>query len=112
MKYRSTVVGLVWLAFLVCPGWASSESCESMTRQLGQLRVDYDRYATGLEAQAVAITFEELAARLDKIVKLKGEMRKAECKVPARSRTWSGKNKDDTDRSIRPSRTGLKSKRN
>lgn len=59
-----------------------------MKKKLEEMRKDYHSFATGKDPAAGPISFEELSARLDKIVKLKEEMRNAEpaCAVPPRSK--------------------------
>ena len=79
---RKVQIFLVLAALL--PGIAFAKSCGSMTQELSRLRQDYHKYVTSLPADGTTITFDGLAAILDKIVSLKHDMRKSNCKIPPR----------------------------
>jgi hypothetical protein len=78
-------------AFLIStfllPSVAAAASCPSLTKQLNRLRTEYQRYVTGSELKPDASSFDELAELLDKIVDVKAEMRKSNCKIPPRLRS-------------------------
>ncbi|MBM3299889.1 MAG: hypothetical protein FJY85_08035 [Deltaproteobacteria bacterium] len=75
-----------------------------MTKKLNDLRADYHRYATGEGAGVAGISFQELVEKLDKIVKLKEEMRNVDCKIPPSPKKWNEKGKSNTERSIQSSK--------
>lgn len=56
-----------------------------MTRELERLRLEFQTYANSPSARTGAVTFEQLVMILDKIVELKGAMRKANCRIPNRN---------------------------
>jgi hypothetical protein len=60
---------------------AESAACLSLTRNLARLRAEYDNYVKTTKETK----FEELTKILDKIIKLKGEMRGSRCKIPPRT---------------------------
>ncbi|MGO9116952.1 MAG: hypothetical protein ACLQPD_05005 [Desulfomonilaceae bacterium] len=67
-----------------------------MTKELGELRMEYTTYAETNSSRSDLVTFEGLCEILDKIVELKNAMIKAGCKVPPR------KPRARTDRDSRP----------
>ncbi len=74
----------VFAVAVILPGIACAKSCGSMTQELSRLRQDYHKYATTPPSDGAAITFDGLTAILDKIVALKHDMRKSNCKIPPR----------------------------
>jgi hypothetical protein len=79
------MVHLFLVLVLILPEMAIAKSCASMTQELSRLRQDYHKYATTPPSDGAAITFDGLAAILDKIVALKNDMRKSpNCKIPPR----------------------------
>jgi hypothetical protein len=79
--------GLVFL-ILTLVETAAAKSCASMTQELTRLRTEYHNYATGESRKDAEMTFDGLVGILDKIVALKAEMRKNECKIPQRPRNF------------------------
>ena len=67
-----------------------------MSKELGELRVEYTAYAEANSSRSDLVTFEGLCEILDKIVALKNAMIKADCRVPPR------KPGARTDRNRRP----------
>lgn len=86
MKLRGTTVIAVLLAtgFLAPqPAPAAPKSCSAFNTELAKLRTQYHDYSTKKAPDSGDITFDGLVEILDKIVALKGEMRKAGCtKIP------------------------------
>lgn len=70
---------------------AQAASCGEMTRRLARLRLQYHEYAGNAQGKSGEVTFEGLVEILDKIVHLKDEMRKMNCKVPPRPTDYKGK---------------------
>jgi hypothetical protein len=75
----------VLISTLIFPSATFAKSCAAMTKELEQLRREYQTYAKSPSARSGAVTFEQLVGILDKIVELKGAMRKSNCKVPTRT---------------------------
>lgn len=83
MKSRIMVLFLVLSAAF--PIRLQAESCTEMAKKLQKLRREYHQYVNHPALDKADLTFEEIAARLDKIVELKNKMRKAACrKIPPR----------------------------
>ncbi len=77
------------LLCVVFPGWVSAQkSCGAMTKELHRLRVEYHQTVNSPDAKMRRVGFDELAEILDKIVDLKNEMRKTNCKIPPRPKTF------------------------
>ncbi len=83
----------ILVSALLFPSVTFAKSCAAMTRELEQLRLEYQTYARSPSARSGAVTFEQLAGILDKIVELKAAMRKSNCKIPGRDAPPSGKTK-------------------
>jgi hypothetical protein len=82
----------VMLGLVIVPtGTAQAASCGEMTKRLARLRLQYHEYASNSQNQRGDVTFEGLVEILDKIVHLKDEMRKLNCKVPPRPADYKGK---------------------
>jgi hypothetical protein len=60
---------------------AIAAGCAKSAKELSKLRGEYRSYA----ANSKPAHFDELTRILDKIIQVKGEMRKANCKVPPRT---------------------------
>jgi len=78
------MVRIFFVLAMLLPEIALAKSCGSMTQELARLRQDYHKYATAPPTDGTGITFDQLATLLDKIVALKHDMRKSECKIPPR----------------------------
>jgi len=78
------IVQIFLILAVILPGVAFAKSCGTMTQELSKLRQEYHKFATTPPADGAAIAFDELAAMLDKIVALKHDMRKSNCKIPPR----------------------------
>jgi hypothetical protein len=64
---------------------AEAESCEQMAKELQKVRREYHEFVNHPTLEKGDLTFDEITARLDKIVDLKNKMRKAACKkIPPR----------------------------
>ncbi len=91
------LIRLLVLALIISlPSWSLAKSCAKMTKELGELRMEYTTYAETNSSRSDLVTFEGLCEILDKIVELKNAMIKAGCKVPPR------KPRARTDRDSRP----------
>ncbi|HMK33532.1 MAG TPA: hypothetical protein VK463_00595 [Desulfomonilaceae bacterium] len=77
MKLVLTVAALVSIA--AGPAWTLD--CASSTKELARLRNEYKEYSA--RNGKGGVTFDGLVEILDKIVKLKSEMRKSNCKIPS-----------------------------
>lgn len=75
---------LVLAAFLVVAANSSAwtADCAGLVKELNRLRSEYKEHAA--KTGKADASFDNLAEILDKIVKLKAEMRKSECKIPPR----------------------------
>jgi hypothetical protein len=62
------------------PAWAAD--CAGLTKELNRLRIEYKEYAGKTDKAGIA--FDGLTEILDKIVKLKAEIRKNCDKIPPR----------------------------
>jgi len=83
---------VVLLGLLTLPdGAAQAESCGQMTKRLSRLRLEYHHYVTNPQKKADDFTFDGLVEILDKIVDLKAEMQKSNCKIPPRPKGFQGK---------------------
>lgn len=78
-------------AAIFLTGTAEAATCGEMTRRLARLRLEYRNYVTSPQKKAGDITFDGLAEILDKIVALKAEMQKVNCKIPPRPNSFQGK---------------------
>jgi hypothetical protein len=79
------LIRLLTLALIMSlPSWSLAKSCDKMTKELAELRIEYTTYAETKSSKSDSVTFEGLCEILDKIVELKNAMRKAGCKVPPR----------------------------
>jgi hypothetical protein len=58
-----------------------------MNKELARLRMEYHRQASA-SSRSGSVSFEELAVILDKIVELKDSMRKLNCEIRARPKTF------------------------
>ena len=91
------LIRLLVLALIISlPSWSLAKSCAKMTKELGELRMEYTTYAETSSSRSDLLTFEGLCEILDKIVELKNAMIKAGCRVPPR------KAGARTDRNTRP----------
>lgn len=79
MRITVVLAGLIIAAGTV-PAWALD--CGRSTKELARLRAEYKEYAA--QTTKSGVTFDGLVEILDKIVLLKSEMRKANCKIPPR----------------------------
>jgi hypothetical protein len=79
-----TKILLATLLALAASGPVWSADCARLTKELNRLRLDYKEYAASKDKDKAQVTFNGLVEILDKIIKLKDEMRDARCKVPAR----------------------------
>lgn len=80
-------VALGFLFFaLAFPCSSPAATCSSMTKELGRLRLEYHRFVNGSEAKPDRPAFDDLMEILDRIVEVKAEMRKSNCKIPSRPR--------------------------
>jgi hypothetical protein len=68
---------MVTLTSLAC-----AADCAGLTKELNRLRLEYKEYAA--KTGKAGVTFDGLTEILDKIVKLKAEMRKNCKKIPPR----------------------------
>lgn len=76
---------------MIMPCAAAAKNCGEMTKELRRLRVEYHEFVTGPGAENDNKSFEELTDKLDKIVDLKNEMRKASCEIPPRPKKFKKK---------------------
>jgi hypothetical protein len=83
----AVVVGLA----IILGGTAQAASCGTMTKRLARLRAQYQEYASTAKSKGNEVTFDGLVEILDKIVDLKAEMRRMNCKVPPRPAEARGK---------------------
>jgi hypothetical protein len=81
------VAGFLFVS-LMLPSVAPAASCPAMTKELARLRLEYHRHVNGSEAKSDGAGFDELAEILDKIIDVKAEMRKSNCKVPPRPKSF------------------------
>jgi len=77
---------------LMLPGLGVAAGCPSLTKQLARLRTEYQRYVNGPDLKPDGSGFDELAELVDKIVDLKAEMRKSNCKIPPRPKSIGASN--------------------
>jgi hypothetical protein len=82
MKITAAVV----LLCLLLPCATTAKSCPQFSKELAELRLEYQTYANSPSAKSGGITFDGLVEILDKIVALETAMRKADCKVPPRKK--------------------------
>jgi exopolyphosphatase/pppGpp-phosphohydrolase len=75
-----TVLATLVITAITAP--SSAFDCGRSTKELARLRAEYKEYAA--QTSKSGVTFDGLVEILDKIVKLKSEMRKANCKIPPR----------------------------
>ncbi len=88
LKLLLTILILV----LVFPTVIFAKGCAAMTKELEQLRLEYQTYARSPSARSGGVTFEQLVEILDRIVELKAAMIKLpKCKIPERNSPRSGK---------------------
>jgi len=83
----ATLLGLLTLF----DSTTQAASCGEMTKKLGRLRLEYHHYVTNPQKKANDFTFDGLVEILDKIVELKAEMQKTNCKIPPRPKSFQGK---------------------
>jgi hypothetical protein len=87
---------IVWafvLLVIVMVDPVAAKSCAALTQELARMRQEYHDYASGKSKTSGEVTFDGLVAILDKIVALKNEMRKSDCKIPPRLKRSSEKSK-------------------
>jgi exopolyphosphatase/pppGpp-phosphohydrolase len=71
------------LAFVISiPAMSSAANCAASTKELNRLRQEYKNYVA-TASKSGTVSFDELTKILDKIVKVKDEMR-ANCPIPPR----------------------------
>jgi hypothetical protein len=78
----------ITLFFAVSPVDAGAQNCPAMNKELARLRMEYHRQAASASSRTGSVSFEELAVILDKIVELKDSMRKLNCEIRARPKTF------------------------
>ncbi|MDQ7782001.1 MAG: hypothetical protein RDU20_03915 [Desulfomonilaceae bacterium] len=82
----------IWLILVVTPAAAAYASdCTKLEKDLTRLRKEFHEFVSASNREKVAITFDEVAAKLDEIVDIKNDMRKLGCKIPPRSKLWEPK---------------------
>lgn len=82
----------IWLTILLMiPTVGLAFSCPKLEKDLSLLRKEFHEFVSTPKKDGTVITFEEVAAKLDKIVDIKNEMRKKGCKIPPRPKPWESK---------------------
>jgi hypothetical protein len=74
------ILATIFMVTVTSPAWAAD--CAGLTKELNRLRLEYKEYAA--KPEKTGVTFDGLTEILDKIVKLKAEMRKNCKKIPPR----------------------------
>ncbi len=78
-------IGLsIVVIFFATTTQAPALNCGSATKELAKLRNQY-RLQAGVSSNERRSSFDDLMKILDKIVALKEEMRKSNCKIPPRN---------------------------
>lgn len=85
-RNRTRLLALAVCIVFLLPNVPCAADCKAMAKKLAKMRNEYHEYVMGQDRDEGSLTFEDLAARLDEIVKFKSEMRKADCNVPPRSK--------------------------
>jgi hypothetical protein len=86
---RVVKVPAVFLIFaLTIPCIAEAAGCPSLTKQLARLRLEYYHYVNGPDLKPDGSGFDELAEILDKIVDVIADMRKSNCKISPRPKSF------------------------
>jgi hypothetical protein len=82
----------IWLTVLLTiPTVGLAFNCPKLEKDLALLRKEFREFVSTPKKDGSAKTFEEVAAKLDKIVDIKNEMRKKGCKIPHRPKPWESK---------------------
>lgn len=74
-------------AILLLSSYTHALDCPTLNKELGRLRLSYHKQAQGALSPNGAISFDDLAAILDKIVELKNSMRRLDCDIPPRHKS-------------------------
>jgi hypothetical protein len=87
LKMAAALLGLATLL----DGSVQAAGCGEMTKRLARLRLEYHQYVSNPQKKDGEPTFDGLVEVLDKIVDLKAEMQKVNCKIPPRTKQLQGK---------------------
>jgi hypothetical protein len=80
--HMRTKILLATIFVVTVTGPACAADCAGLTKELNRLRLEYKEYGT--KTDKTGVTFDGLTEILDKIVKVKAEMRKNCKKIPPR----------------------------
>lgn len=80
------VLFIITALLLVCTNVFAAESCPRLARELLRLRQEYHGLAVLAAEKKEKIEFERLGETLDKIIRVKSQMTKSECRIPERKK--------------------------
>jgi len=82
----------IWLIILLTiPTAGLAFNCSKLEKDLALTRKEFREFVSTPKKDGTSKTFEEVAAKLDKIVDIKNAMRKNGCKIPPRPKPWDSK---------------------
>jgi hypothetical protein len=87
MTMKKTVLALALVISI--PTMCPAANCAAATKELNRLRLEYKNYVA-TASKSGTVSFDELTKILDKIVKVKDEMR-ANCPIPPRKKPPAGR---------------------
>lgn len=82
----------IWLiVLLTIPTVSAASDCAKLEKDLAVARKEFRDFVSTPKKDGTGKAFEDVAAKLDKIVDVKNAMRKNGCKIPPRPKPWDSK---------------------